>query len=123
MAAEIKVDVVPTITGLDDLIGQLRRTGEALTGLADSLQRLSDGGPDAARTCSDDCPPEAHPGPRSMSGRGYRHECPFVSSRTVHEAHTITVDTMAPGTVDTITTNFSCPGWPVRPWHSDSRTP
>jgi hypothetical protein len=106
--AELKISITPVFEDVADLAGQMRRTGESLIAAADSLQRLSDGSPDAARTRPDN----------------YRHECPFVTNRVVHDVHTITVRTFAPGTVDEITTNFDCPGFPVRPWHPDSdRTP
>lgn len=96
MAAEgeIRFKVVPELSGLDDLIGQLRRTGFALEGLADSLARLSDGGPDAARTVPDTA------------------ACPFSSDRVVHDRHVLDVATFTPGTVTEEIVTFACPGWP-----------
>lgn len=98
--------ITPQLSGLEELTGQLRRTGEALIGLADSIDRLSEGvSPDAARV---------RPEPEYV--------CPFVSNRTVHDAHMISVTSLRPGTVDTETVTFDCPGWPVRPWYGHTDT-
>jgi len=105
--ATLNVKIVPEIEGLPELIEQLRRTGSALSGLADSLQRVSDGGGTAART-EPDTSPEA--------------VCPFETGGVVHDAHTITVDTFRPGTVDVVQAVHDCPGFPVRPWHPLGRT-
>lgn len=99
---ELKIEITPVITGLDDLTEQLRQTGESLIAAADSLQRLPDGSPDASRTRPDSV-------------------CPFITLKTVHDAHVIKVTSSAPGTLDTQDVIFECPGHPVRPWHEDGQ--
>ena len=89
---------------MSDLVGQLRRTAAALTGLADSLTRLSDGSPDAARTAPD-------------TGQDMDPVCPFITGAVVHDAHVITVETVRPGTFENQSEAvFSCPGFPVGPY-------
>lgn len=92
--ADMKINVTPQITGLDDMITQLRRTGESLIAAADSLQRLSDGSPDSSVPC-----------PRAESGEE-------------HDAHSWHAKDAFYPYVQTIT--LECPGAPVRPWHTDA---
>jgi len=88
--ARLNIKITSEIEGLQEVIGQLRRTGGALIGLADSLERLSEGSPDAARTVPDGCP--------------------GVINGQSHDAHTIRLGSYV----------YRCPGHPVRPWHADS---
>lgn len=74
----------------------IERTGEALSSLARTLRRLNDGGPDTMRSAPVPSP-----------------ECPFSTSRTVHDRHTMSAVTLKPGTVDADTITLECPGWPA----------
>lgn len=113
--AELNVSLNPRLSGVDDLIGQLRRTGAALEGLADSLQALSDGGPDMMRSI-----PDAE---RSVPDSEPSAECPFRTTRTVHDRHVISVPTFEPGTLDVKYESMTCPGWPDTPPDNDSDSP
>jgi hypothetical protein len=118
MAAEpeMRIEVLAVVTGLDDLAGRMRRTGEALITAADSLQRLSDGGPDTARTLPA-VDTAGKPDPDESWAGGV---CPFVSGRIAHEAHRFQVDTDV-SRIGAPVLNFDCPGHPVRPWHKGGR--
>lgn len=118
--SEIKVNLVPQVSGLEELIGQLRRTGESLVGLADSLQRLSDGSPDAARTAPDS--EGGNPFPGFNFGQR-RMPCPAAVDKLDHDGHEWTAH--VPDSPGHMATDYvrECPGHPLRPWHSDSRTP
>jgi hypothetical protein len=125
--AELKIKLMPELSGLDDLIGQLRRTGEALSGLADSLQRLSDGSPDAARTEPDTSSPGFD---FSSIPQGTRQVdptsagiCPWTVVAQGHDAHRFQID-MDTSKIGAPVLSFDCPGHPVRPWHGHTdRTP
>ena len=108
--AELKLKITPELSGLDEVIGQLRGTGNALIGLADSLQRLSDGSPDAARTVR---PPVR----LSATEVGI---CPYVIIGKEHDAHRFQIDTDT-SEIGAEVLSFDCPGSPVRPWHEDKR--
>lgn len=118
MGAEMamKVTVVPEFGDLENMIGQLRRTGESLIAAADSLQRLSDGGPDASRTLPA-VDSTGQPDPDEAWAGGV---CPFMSAGVEHGAHRFQVDTDV-SKIGASVLNFDCPGHPVRPWHEDGQ--
>lgn len=103
--SELKINVTPQITGLDDLIGQLRRSGMALEGLADSLQVLSGQPSDSPRTVDSAAPlyGDYAIGPAV---------CPWILSGRTHDAHEFQID-MDVSKIGAPVDNYQCPGRPV----------
>lgn len=115
---DIKLTITPVLgllPGVSDFAEQLRRTAAALTGLADSLTRLSDGSPGAARTVpvTDNEAQDIIEGVRDT----LPPLCPYVIGQKHHDAHRFQVD-MDVSEVGADVLSFDCPGHPVRPWHA-----
>lgn len=117
MAAEteLKISLTPVFEDTTDMIGQLRRTGESLLAAADALQRLSDGGPDSARTT-----PDIEEQTYSVMG-DLPVKCPAALLGTPHDGHRFEMIASPPDHPDwdVIHSIWNCPGHPVRPWHPE----